>query len=506
MLRIQLSFIFLILIGKISGQAIFCPEIESHLKTLNKKFPFGVASGDPRENSIVLWTSIYPSDKMDEFEVAYQVSEDSLFYSISAEGLLKAEKSNAYCINVQAVGLIEGKKYFYRFRFENDYSPIGRTYTANSNSSELKFGVVSCSNYEWGYFNAYGALAKEKDLQAIIHLGDYIYEYQPGKYGNQKLSRKHLPSKEIITEEDYRSRYAQYRLDPDLQELHRLYPFISIWDDHEIANDTYKDGAQNHQPDEGPWEQRKNIAKKVYFEWLPIESSPHYQIRRKFQFGKMADLFMLDGRLEGRSKQVSGINDPIRYDSNRTMLGQEQAEWLIKEVSNSKAKWKIIGNQVIFSAFDYPSKLKTYSKSMDMWEGYPVERNRILNAWNNAGIQDIVILTGDVHASFSMELRRNIQDESSRMGAEWVTTSITSSNLNEYTSTWKVRVAEKWFREKNMNPHMNHIDLRNHGFLILELTENEATGYWNYVKTLTLKNQKIKKVVKRSLVHHEFRD
>jgi alkaline phosphatase D len=501
MLRILISFILFVLSRPIASQVLFCPEIESHLSILNNKFPFGVASGDPRENSVILWTSIYNSTKADEFDVTYQVSEDSLFETIHSEGIVRAEKSNAYCIKLQASGLSEGKKYFYRFHFENEFSPVGRTFTANSNGLKLRFGVVSCSNYEWGYFNAYGALAKEKGLQAIIHLGDYIYEYQPGKYGNQKLPRKHLPLKEIITEIDYRGRYAQYRMDPDLQELHRLYPFISVWDDHEIANDTYKDGAQNHQQDEGPWEQRKNIAKKVYFEWLPIESSSEYTVRRKFQFGQMADLFMLDGRLEGRSKQVSGIDDPIRYDSNRTMLGKEQADWLIEEVVKSKAKWKLIGNQVIFSAFDYPSKLKAYSKSMDMWEGYPVERNRILKEWFNSKSKDIIILTGDVHASFSMELRKDKQDESSIMGAEWVTTSITSSNLDEYTSTWKVKLAEKWFREKNMNPHLNHIDLRNHGYLIIELSEKEAIASWKYVKTLDSKNKKIKKVVKRSLIH-----
>ena len=207
--------------------------------------------------------------------------------------------------------------------------------TAAEETNQLNFAVVSCSNYEWGYFNAYGRIAEEENLSAVIHLGDYIYEYGTTSYGDTTIGRINIPTHEIISLQDYRDRYSLYRLDPDLIAAHKSHPFIVIWDDHEIANNSYVDGAQNHQDDEGSYEARKASARKAYYEWLPIRDTPNHY--RDFKFGELADLFMLDERLAGRTKPADSLGDPSLLDENRTLLGQEQFGWLENNLKTSGA-------------------------------------------------------------------------------------------------------------------------------------------------------------------------
>ncbi len=486
----------------LDAQVIYCSEINEVLQKNNQCFPFGVASGDPSMRSVIIWTALNPYWKSASDSVLWEISLDENFSSIHQKGYEKIQAQNAYILKVNVNDLLPGNYYYYRFKYANAISVVGRTKTISENPDQLKFAVASCSNYEWGYFNAYKSISKIEDLDAVIHLGDYIYEYGPGKYGNKNLTeRRHIPANEIITLQDYRSRYAQYRLDPDLQELHRKFPFITVWDDHELANDAYVEGAQNHQTEEGNWPARKQAGTQAYFEWLPVPDNENFSIRRKLSFGNLADLFMLDGRLEGRSKQVTEASDPLRFDSTRSMLGANQRDWLINEVSASGSKWKLIGNQVIFSAYDYPSKLTTYSKSMDMWEGYPVERDFILNAWYKNNVKDIVILTGDVHASFSMDLRKNYLDPSSSIGKEWVTTSITSASLNEYIPTWKTRIVERWFTKGKLNPHLDYINFRDHGFLLISIDENKSVAEWRFEKNILKPKAKTSKKVRRELNH-----
>ena len=483
---------YLLLANISNAQKIYCPEIDSIAKAAHSFFPFGVASGDPKASSVVIWSALYDPSFNNE-PVNWEVASDTNFTTILQKGSIIPKLDQGMVVKKTIDALPSGTKLFYRFKFKNQTSPIGRTKTAPQNASSLKLAMVSCSSYEWGYYNAYRVMAKEQNLDAIVHLGDYIYEYQPGKYQQKKLTRDHIPAKEIVSLSDYRSRYAQYRLDPDLAELHRLYPFITIWDDHEIANDAYVDGAQNHQSDaEGDWKTRKQTARQVYFEWLPVEDNPEKSIIRKIQYGNLAELFLLDGRLEGRSKQATNTKDPIVLDSSRTMLGDRQANWLIEGVNSSKAKWKIIGNQVIFSPYDYPEKMKTYPKSMDVWDGYPVERNRIMQAWKNAGSKNIVVLTGDVHVSMGFDLQSSPNDTLNSFGAEWVAPSVTSSNYDEYYSAAEVATTEQWFKENGMNPHLNFLDLSNHGYVLLEFKSNEATATWKFMETILEKSDKIK--------------
>ncbi len=480
----QKLFILLLIFGftERAVSQVFCREIDSIAASRNTPFPFGVASGDPRENSVVLWTCLYTNESGPQ-RVQWELSLDSSFTQLTNKGDKSTDISQGFAVKLQLSNLKPGTTYYYRFSWKGKYSVTGRTRTAHKNATQLRFGVVSCSSYSWGYFNAYAALAKEKDLQAVIHLGDYIYEQGAGEYAHPKLGLKHLPTHEIVSLQDYRSRYAQYRLDPSLQEAHRMHPFIAVWDDHELANDAYKDGAQNHQPEtEGSWEQRAKTAREAYFEWMPIESNEQYSIRRSFDFGQVASLFMLDGRLEGRDKQLKNFNDPSLADTTRSMLGRDQANWLIESVSGSKSKWKLIGNQVIFSAYELPVKFKTYPKSTDMWNGYPAERQRILNAWERNVVRDVLVLTGDVHSAFSFDLRYRRNEPASSFGAEWVTTSVSSSNLNEYTKTWKVRIAERWFTENGLNPELEYCNLRDHGYLVVNLDEKEARGEWKFIE------------------------
>lgn len=480
MIRVAILLLSLLSATVLNSQT-FCREIDSILRNANTPFPFGLASGDPRENSVVLWTCLYTPEQTAQ-DVVWEIAEDTLFLKTVQKGIAKASPELGFTVKIQPDKLNSGTKYFYRFSWNGRMSPIGRTRTASNASQQLHFGVVSCSSLAWGYFNAYAALAKEPDIQAVIHLGDYIYEQGRGEYAHPNLGLNHIPSHEIVGLEDYRSRYAQYRLVPALQEVHRLHPFITVWDDHELANDAYKDGAQNHQPEkEGTWAKRSLTAKQVYFEWMPIENNAEFSIRRRFEFGNLATLLMLDGRLEGRDKQLKNFDDPALADTSRSMLGKEQASWLINSVAESQSTWKIIGNQVIFSPYDMPSKFKTFGKSTDMWNGYPTERKRILESWKSRSVSDVLILTGDVHSSFAFDLRYNRNDPSSSFGSEWVTTSISSSNLNEYTKTWKVRIAERWFTQNGLNPELQYCNMRDHGYLIVHINQQEARGEWKFI-------------------------
>jgi alkaline phosphatase D len=493
--------------------SLYCPEVDSVLKNRSQElFVFGVASGDPTTESVWLWTALNPnafgslptnigSPGADSVRVNWMVSTDSSMEAILQKGQTWALRNQAYTVKIKVDGLPNSTRLFYRFSLGSQNSIRGRTRTFGPGMKSIRLGVVSCSNLEWGYFNAYRTLARMNDVDAVLHLGDYIYEYEPKRYGNQDFVRKNWPAHEIITLSDYRSRYAQYHLDPDLQALRSQHPLITVWDDHEIANDAHVVGAQNHQPAEGSWEQRKKIAIQAYFEAIPITDHPDFKIRRTLSLGPLADLCMLDGRLEGRSAQARNAKDSSRLDSNRTMLGHDQRDWLLAKIHKSQARWKIIGNQVIFSAYDYPPKLTQYSKSMDMWEGYPVERNYLLNQWFKDQERNLLILTGDVHATFAMDLRSNIRDSQTSLGAEWVTPSITSASLDEYQPRYKVRIIEKWFRSKGLNPHLSYLNFRDHGFMVVNLTHKEAQCTWYYEKDILKNKPKITKTVTRSLRH-----
>ena len=458
-----------------------------------KPFYHGVASGDPLEDAVVIWTRVTPEESVPQIPVDWEISTNESFENVIQSGTFTTDPSRDYTVKIDVSNLDAGFTYFYRFKAFDIYSVTGTTKTANTASENLNFAVVSCSNYEWGYFNAYGSLAKRTDLDAVIHLGDYIYEYGLGKYGDTTLGRFNLPAKEIITLEDYRTRYSLYRLDDDLRQAHGAHPFINIWDDHEVANDSYQTGAQNHQEDEGPYENRKQAAVQAYYEWLPIrENSKHY---RKFNFGSLAELIMLDERLEGRSKPVESLTDPALQDPERSMLGEEQLSWLQKQLSSSQSQWKVIGNQVIFSYLNWGYE-PSFTINLDSWDGYPIEQKRIADYIKSEGLKDIVFITGDTHSSWAFESTVdpfNDYDAETSAGAiavEFGTTSINSANANERYDTDTVRMHEQTLVDSPLNPHLKYANLRDHGYLLLTLTPEEAIASWYYVASLREKTTK----------------
>ncbi len=454
-----------------------------------KPFYHGVASGDPLSDRIIIWTKVTPKYN-DDVAVKWEIATDEKFNKIINFGTCKAKKENDFTVKVDAHGLKANTKYFYRFEALGKKSIVGKTRTAPKNKVDsLKFAVVVCSNYELGYFNAYARIAERNDLNAIIHLGDYIYEYPSGKYGSTTLDTSYgrfvIPENELLDLDDYRLRYAQYRLDKDLMKAHQHHPFIVIWDDHEIANDCYMDGAQNHQPKlEGDWNVRKAAAKKAFFEWLPIRGEKVY---RRFIFGNLADLIMLDERLEGRTRQLE-MSDPRLTDGSRTILGKKQFNWFKQQILNSKANWKLIGNQVIFSKWNIQRRHKKMYKFKDKWSGYPVERDKILTFIKDYNVNNIVFLSGDFHSSMAIDitdsplrLNRNNNENHQALAVEFVTPSINAANYDFFLPLNSVKAIENMYINDPKNAHLKYVDLINHGYLLVTIKKDEVRTDWYFV-------------------------
>lgn len=491
---IQFSLVLLLLGCSLPEKYSPLTEETAYLRDISlAPFYHGVASGDPLYDQVIIWTRVTPADSLPDIDVVWEVSLDNDFKEIVKSGTVSTDPDRDYTVKVDVEGLDEGTTYFYRFHALGSSSMIGKTKTASKNPRQLNFGVVSCSNYEWGYFNAYGALAKE-ELDAVIHLGDYIYEHAPGVYGDSTLARTTVPANEIITLQDYRTRYSQYRLDKDLIAAHAKHPFINIWDDHEIANNAYKDGAQNHQEDEGSYEDRKSAARQVYYEWIPIrEGDKHY---RQFKFGELTDLIMLDERLEGRTFIADSLGDSSLMDSSRTVLGIEQRDWLIEKLKVSGAKWKLIGNQVIFSYLNYA--WPTFQINLDSWDGYPIEQQHIADVIKEEPIENVIFITGDTHSAWAFETTNKPFDEYNQetgegaFAVEFGTTSINSSNANESFADSLVLKHEQRIINSEINPHLKYGNMRDHGYMILHLEEEKASATWKFMQTIKEPNLEIK--------------
>ncbi len=356
------------------------PTVPPDLKTDN--FFEGVASFDPTPTSIIIWTRFTPVSKASPTEgvgLNWQVSTDNNFENIVRSGEVGAFSEQDYTVAIDVQELPSNSKFYYRF-FNVETKTVsvtGETITlpgAGDTIANVKLAVCSCANYAAGLFNVYGAIANS-DADVVVHLGDYIYEYGEGEYGTNEntvaLDRVHSPKNEILTLDDYRDRYKQYRSDQQLQLAHQKKPFICVWDDHEITNDAYKEGAENHQENEGSYETRKQIAIQVYSEFLPLRSTDPSKIYRSFDFGSILSLHMLDTRIIGRDKQLS-YNDFFDFTTgqldgeafqtallnpNRTLLGPEQLQWLSGKISSSNASWQVLGQQVLMGKMFMPSEI-----------------------------------------------------------------------------------------------------------------------------------------------------
>ena len=446
-------------------------------------FQHGVASGDPLPDGVILWTRISTDGALD---VDWEVATDPEMTARVAKGTARTDADRDFCVKVDARGLQPGTTYYYRFIALGSRSKVGRTRTAPSGANtRVRLAMAACASYAHGYFHGYRALSTMLDLDAVIHLGDYIYEYAAGDYGDV---RTYEPAHEIKTLADYRMRHAQYKRDPDLQEVHRQQVFITIWDDHEVANDSYKDGAENHtEGEEGRFADRKAAARHAYMEWMPIrEQESEDKIFRKLSFGSLVDLVLLDTRLYGRTKQAGGVlGPPPAPDATRTLLGDEQASWMEAQLKSSTAQWKLLGQQVMVGniILDPDKQLA----NLDQWQGYPESRNRLLAFFRDSGVKDIVVLTGDIHSSWANELVVDPNDATKydpatgkgSLGVEFVTPGISSPGIPELF----VGLIEQ---ARKVNPHVKFVEPSHRGFVILDITPERIQGAWHLFDDITL--------------------
>ncbi|WP_149551268.1 alkaline phosphatase D family protein [Streptomyces marokkonensis] len=465
-------------------------------------FLHGVASGDPLPDGILLWTRVTPvpeavpgSGLGPDTEVSWTVARDRAFTDVVAKGSTLATAASDHTVKADIRGLRPATDYWFRFSAGGTESPVARTRTApaaDATVSGLRFGVVSCSNWEAGHFSAYRHLAARGDLDAWLHLGDYIYEYGTGEYGTRDtVVRPHAPAHEIVTLADYRVRHATYKTDPDLQALHAKAPVVAIWDDHEIANDTWSGGAENHtEGAEGTWAARQAAAKRAYFEWMPVRPALAGTTYRRLRFGKLADLSLLDLR-SFRSQQVT-TGDGDVDDPDRTLTGRAQLDWLKSGLTASDTTWRLVGTSVMISPFSVgslpASLLKPLAKLLglpqeglalntDQWDGYTDDRRELLAHLRANAIRNTVFLTGDIHMAWANDVPVNAGTYplSASAATEFVVTSVTSDNLDDIVKVPEGTVtalASPLIRAANR--HVHWVDTDRHGYGVLDITAERA--------------------------------
>ncbi|MBT2392837.1 alkaline phosphatase D family protein [Streptomyces sp. ISL-1] len=465
-------------------------------------FLHGIASGDPLPDGVLLWTRITPtpdavpgSGKGPDTTVSWEVAEDKGFTRVVSRGTTTSKAASDHTVKVDVRGLRQATAYYFRFTVGASVSPVGRTRTTPATDAAtpgVRFGVVSCANWEAGYFSAYRHLAARADLDAILHLGDYIYEYATGGYpAEQYVIRQHSPKHEITTLADYRTRHATYKTDADLQALHAAHPVIAIWDDHEFANDTWSGGAENHTPGaEGEWAARAAAARQAYFEWMPVRASTEGTVYRRLRFGKLADLHLLDLR-SFRSQQSTVGNGDVD-DPERTITGRAQLDWLKAGLAGSDAAWKLVGTSVMISPVAFgsvPAHLlepiaellglpkEGLAVNVDQWDGYTDDRKELLKHLTDRGIKNTVFLTGDIHMAWANDVpvKAATYPLSQSAATEFVVTSVTSDNLDDllHVAPGTVSLIAST-AVKAANRHVKWLDMDNHGYGVLDVTAERS--------------------------------
>ncbi len=437
-------------------------------------FYHGVASGDPLPDAVIIWTRI-TLNATDPVDVNWRMATDTLFTTIVASGTATTDSTTDWTIKVDVTGLAADAWYYYDFEYDGDHSLIGRTRTAPVGGVDhLRFGVVSCQSYENGYYHAYRDMVNRNDMDCILHLGDYIYEYATGGLGASIAERIEEPITEIIQLSDYRTRYSHYKLDPDLRDAHQQYPFICVWDDHETANNSFTDGAENHtEGAEGLWADRKVNGMRANAEWLPVRLPDPNDISKRyrdFEFGNLAHISMLDTRLYDRDEPGVGAEE------DRSLLGYEQRHWLYDNLSNQSAQWKLLGQQVMVA----PLTFFGIPVNNDQWDGYPAERDSLYAHVVDNSIDNMVVLTGDIHTSWANDLPGDNYDSNTgagSVGVEYVVTSV---------STLSSPVPIPGGIIGAVNPHIKYADLSQKGYLVLDLTATAAQSDWYYVSDISV--------------------
>jgi alkaline phosphatase D len=451
------------------------PERSSAVACL-EPFYHGVASGDPLSDRVILWTRVTTDSA--SVDVNWQIATDTNMINVVNSGTVSTDASKDFTVKVDATGLQPFTWYYYEFEAYGKYSVRGRTRTLPvGNVDSLRFAIVSCQQYTDGYYNAYAKITERNDLFAVIHLGDYIYEY-----GGGTAPRAHDPANEIITLSDYRMRHSQYRLDEDLMRTHQQYPFFAVWDDHETANNSWMNGAENHDAGEGNWIDRKAYGIQAYYEWMPLrmpDQQDTQRIYRKFRIGDLMELYMMDTRLQGREEQNGHDTDP-----NRTLLGQQQLNWFLNSMDTSTAQWQVMGQQVMFAPLAINSPFGTSYPNDDQWDGYPAERDKIIDSVLANNIDNFVVLTGDIHTSWGNDIPTATYDPATGAGSagvEFVATSITSQGASFLGPLAQLGNGVI----QASNPHMKYINLTDHGYVLLDVNQTRTQGEWWYVDQIS---------------------
>lgn len=462
------------------------PELEKYRADETAPFfdgslaPFyhGVASGDPTAHEVVLWTRVTP-EYQEEQELSWKIALDSMQTKVIQKGGLKTDHSRDYTVKHLVSGLKPDTYYWYSFTCKGKKSIVGRTKTLSENPDSIRLVVISCNAYEAGYFNAFQAIGDKKGkIDAVVHLGDYIYEGFSPRF-IELSDRIPLPKKELVSLTDYRTRYAQYRLDSQLRYAHQRHPFIHIWDDHEIANDAFQTGAQAHNPEEeGDFQERKTNARKAFYEWVAIKDQP--ALFRKVSFGTLAELFLLDGRLEGRTEQMAPTDSSFA-NPERRLLGQRQSKWLIDGMKGTQATWRLVGNPVLFAEYNFSPVIPNVAmRKADNWSGYPNERNEILQAFSSHSIKNILFLSGDSHCSWAFEIPDPFHS-TKPIAVEVGAPSITSGNWDSGNPLETVLRWEKELYTHTENRHMKYVNLRDHGYVEVAISQNQVQCDWHFV-------------------------
>ncbi|PAZ09275.1 alkaline phosphatase [Streptomyces sp. SA15] len=465
-------------------------------------FLHGVASGDPLPDGILLWTRVTPTTEATpgsglgpDTGVEWVIAKDKALTNIVAKGSVTATAASDHTVKADVRGLQPATDYWFRFSAGPTDSPVARTRTApaaDASVANLRFGVVSCANWEAGHFSAYRHLAARGDLDAWLHLGDYIYEYGTGEYGTRDtVVRPHAPTHEILTLADYRTRHGRYKTDPDLKALHAAAPVVAIWDDHEIANDAWSGGAENHtEGAEGAWSARQAAAKQAYFEWMPVRTAVAGTTYRRLRFGKLADLSLLDLR-SFRSQQVAVGNGSVD-DPDRTLTGRAQLDWLKAGLKASDTTWRLVGNSVMISPFAIGSLTADLLKPLaellglpkeglalntDQWDGYTDDRRELLAHLRSNAIRNTVFLTGDIHMAWANDVPvdAGTYPLSASAATEFVVTSVTSDNLDDIVKAPEGTISAIAAPIiKAANRHVRWVDTDRHGYGVLDLTADRA--------------------------------
>ncbi|GHA95135.1 alkaline phosphatase [Algimonas arctica] len=471
-----------------------------------------------------------PDDVKGSVPVRYEISTDPKFTAITASGTVDTDASRDWTVKATVNTLMPGLYYHYRFFVGEMMSPIGQSRTLpTGKTNAVRFAVVSCSNYAFGFFNVYDAISKRNDIDAVIHLGDYIYEYGTDGYGgavSQQIGRQHDPITEIITLADYRKRHAQYKSDPGSIAMHAAHAMIPIWDDHETSNDSWRDGAENHSLSEGDWDERRSAALRAYYEWMPVRDpvagDAAEALLRDFQWGDLVTIATVETRLMARSQPLNytkiggSLATPEGLekfktidlvDEGRELLGRPQLERLTKTMADSVAngtRWRILANQIIMANVTAPNLTPLASSpaiteiekvfpqirdfialttlgiplNLDAWDGYPAARDRFYASMADAGATDLIVLTGDTHEWWANEL----SDSAGRpMGVELGTAAVTSPGSSSYFGEEAANYSQML---NARNPMVRYHDPSGKGYIDLALDRDGAHAEFVGVDTI----------------------